>query len=109
MDRDCLRRRLALRIDVAVQALPGRNAIDELDAADLHQAMALEGIKPCRLGVEHDFAHVESLAVWVTAGESPAALRHCSNRVQDGTHLGARRLEAARGVHDKIRPAALLV
>ena len=43
------------------------------------------------------------------AAESPTPLWHCSNRIQDRTHLGARRLEAARGVHDKIRPVALLV
>ena len=43
------------------------------------------------------------------ADESPAPLWHCSNRIQDRTHLGARRLEAARGVHDKIHPVALLV
>src|SRR5262249_47500436 len=41
--------------------------------------------------------------------ESPTPLWHCSNRIQDRTHLGARRIEAARSVHDKIRPVALLV
>ena len=43
------------------------------------------------------------------AAESPTPLWHCSNRIQDRTHLGARRLEAARGVQDKIHPVALLV
>src|SRR5262249_46877555 len=41
--------------------------------------------------------------------ESLTPLWHCSNRIQDRTHLGARRLEAARGVQDKIYPVALLV
>src|SRR5262245_15928922 len=40
-------------------------------------------------------------------GESPP-LRHCSNRIEDGTHLRPRRLEAARGVHDKIGAAPFL-
>src|SRR3989442_11523786 len=41
--------------------------------------------------------------------ESPPPLRHCSYRVEDRTYLGARRLEAARRIHDKIRAAALFV
>src|SRR6516162_9048566 len=40
--------------------------------------------------------------------ESPP-LGHCSNRVEDRTHVGPRRLEAARRIHDEIRAAALFV
>jgi hypothetical protein len=43
------------------------------------------------------------------AAESPTPLWHCSNRIQDRTYLGARRIESARRIHDKIRPVALLV
>ena len=43
------------------------------------------------------------------ADESPAPLWHCSKRIQDRTHPGARRVEAARRIHDKVCPAALLV
>src|SRR6266487_2814350 len=43
------------------------------------------------------------------AAESPSPLRHCSNCVEDRTHVGARRLKAPRRIHDKIRPATLLV
>src|SRR6266487_2681827 len=46
---------------------------------------------------------------WADSGESPPPLRHCSYRVEDRTYLGARRLEAARRIHDKIRAAALFV
>src|SRR5262252_7741393 len=41
--------------------------------------------------------------------ESPPPPGHCSNRVKDRTHVGPRRLEAARGIHDEIRAAALFV
>src|SRR5215831_14841291 len=58
VDGDGLGRHVALGIDVAMKGLSARNAIDELDAADLHQSMSLEGIKPGRFGIEHDFAHV---------------------------------------------------
>src|SRR5258707_15733199 len=39
--------------------------------------------------------------------ESPPPPGHCSNGVEDRTHIGARRLEAARRIHDEIRAAAL--
>src|SRR5262249_50083144 len=87
--------------------LPGRDAIDELDAADLHDPMPLERVESRRLRIEHDFAHVYIPAVAATESLSP--LRHCSNRVKDRTHLGARRFKATRSVHDKIRPTLLLV
>src|SRR6266404_2046753 len=41
--------------------------------------------------------------------ESPPPPGHCSNRVEDRTHVGPRRLEAARRIHDEIRAAALFV
>ena len=64
---------VALGIEIAMKALPARNAIDELDAADLHQSVPLEGIKPRRLGIEHDFAHV-----YVPAS-APAAMGGMTN------------------------------
>src|SRR5262249_30257419 len=106
-------RNIALRIEIAMKTLPARYAIDGLDAADLHQSVPLEGIKPRGLGIKHDFAHVyfpaSAPAVMSATDESPPPLRHCSNRVEDRTHLGTRRLEAARRIHDKIRAAALFV
>ena len=33
-----------------------RDAIDQLDAADLDDAMAVERVEPRRLRIEHDFA-----------------------------------------------------
>ena len=58
VDGGGLGRHVTLGIEIAMKALPARNAIDELDAADLHQSVPLEGIKPRRFGIEHDFAHV---------------------------------------------------
>src|SRR5262245_66608363 len=111
VDGDGLRRDVALGIEVAMKTLPARYAIDELDAADLHQSVPLEGIKPRGLGIEHDFAHVyfpaSAPAVMSATDESPPPLRHCSNRVEDRTHLGTARLEAPRRIHDKIRARPL--
>ena len=45
-------------VDVDVKALPRRHAVENLDAADFHQAVAAKGIKAGRFGVEDDFAHV---------------------------------------------------
>src|SRR6516165_2221277 len=110
VDGDSLGRHVALGIDVTMKGLSARNAIDEFDATDLHQSMSLEGIKPRRFGIEHDFAHVyipaSARAVMGGTDESPPPLRHCSYRLENRTDLGARRLEAARRIHDKIRPAA---
>ena len=46
-----------LGVDVAVEGLPGREAVDELDAADLEQPVTLVRIESGGFGVEHDFAH----------------------------------------------------
>ncbi len=47
---------VALGVHVAMPDPPRGDAIDELDAADLDDAMAVERIEPCRLGIEHDLA-----------------------------------------------------
>src|SRR5262249_15923996 len=96
VDRNGFGRHLPLRIEIAMKPLPGRNAIDELDAADFHHPMALKGIESRGLRIEYDFAHGNVSAMMPAADESLAPLRHCSNRLEDRTHLGARRLEAAR-------------
>ncbi len=57
MHRESLRRHVALGIEIAVKVLSARDAIEQLDAADLHQPMPLIGIEPGRLGIEHDLAH----------------------------------------------------
>ena len=48
---------LALGIDERVKHPAGRVLMDDLDPADLDDAMARGGIEAGRLGVEHDFTH----------------------------------------------------
>jgi hypothetical protein len=57
MDLDCTPRHVALGVHMRVPDAPRRNAVEELDAADLDDAVALEGVEPRGLGIEHDRAH----------------------------------------------------
>src|SRR6185437_6142526 len=70
------RRYQAFRIDVPMERLPGRHAIEYLDAADLDQTVAAQGIKPCGFCIENDFAHQMDRR---RRGESGAPPRHLSN------------------------------
>ncbi len=60
MDRPCTSKacvgHVALGVEVAMPHPAGRDAVDQLDAADLDDAMAVERIEPGRLGIEHDLA-----------------------------------------------------
>jgi len=47
---------LALRVHVAMPHAARRNAIDQLDAADLDHTVAVERVEPRRLGIEYDLA-----------------------------------------------------
>ena len=47
---------VALGVQVAVPHAARRDAVDQLDAADLDHAMAVERVEPRRLGIEHDLA-----------------------------------------------------
>ena len=57
VNREGLRRHAAFRIEVSVERVAGRDAIDQLDTADLDQAMAIQRVETGRLGIKHDFAH----------------------------------------------------
>ena len=50
-------RHVALRIDVLVIDLAGGDMIDHFDAADFHQPVSVDRIKPGGFGIEDDFAH----------------------------------------------------
>src|SRR5687768_2970384 len=56
---DLLRARLhvALRIEVALEAAPGRAALEQLDATDLDDAIALFPRQAGRLGIQHHLPH----------------------------------------------------
>ena len=48
---------LALRVDVGVEGAAGRHVVDELDRAELDDAVAAVRVEPGGLGVEHDLTH----------------------------------------------------
>ena len=75
MHLEGLGRHVAFRIEIAVERLAGRKAVDQLDAADLDQPMPLIGIEAGGFGVEHDLAHCS-----VPQAESVPPFRHRSNR-----------------------------
>ena len=54
-----LSRNVALRIDEAMEFAARRNAIEDLDATDFDQPVALLRIEARRFGVENDLAHHE--------------------------------------------------
>ena len=54
---------VALGIDVLVKAVFRDAAADDLDAADLDDAVAFLGLETRGLGVQHDLSHVRSLAL----------------------------------------------
>jgi len=64
-------RHIAFGIEVAVEGAAGWKAIDQLDAADLDQAVARVGVEPRGLGVEYDLAH------GLLGGESVIAASAC--------------------------------
>ncbi len=76
-------RHVALRIDVAVEDLPGRDAIVELDAADLDETMPVGRIESGRLGIEDDLPHLTPFGrtgrQWRAGWHAPGA-RHGRSR-----------------------------
>ena len=57
MHREGLRRNVALGVEIAVEGLSGRDAVEKLDAADLDQPVAPQRVEARRFGIEHDLAH----------------------------------------------------
>ena len=53
-------RNIALGIEITVKRLAGRNPIDQFNAADFYQAMALIGIEPGCFRIEDDLTHRRS-------------------------------------------------
>src|SRR4029077_4573552 len=49
-------RHVALRVQMGIPHFTGRNAVDQLAAADLDDAMTGGGIKSRGFGIEHDLA-----------------------------------------------------
>src|SRR5665213_4631070 len=63
------RRHLAFGVDVAMEELAGRQVIEQLDAGDLDDAMAVGRIEAGGFGVEHDLAHRRHSAASDSAGQ----------------------------------------
>ena len=57
MHRECFGRHVALWIEMPVKGLPGRHAIDHLDAADFNQPVAPQRVEARGFGIENDFTH----------------------------------------------------
>ncbi len=71
MHRIGLFRHGALGIDMAVEDAAGRHVIDQLDAAELDDAVPVAGIETRRLSIEHDLAHAASASPFVDVRRSP--------------------------------------
>src|SRR3984957_10838138 len=50
-------RHVAFRVEIEMERLAGRKAVDELNAANLDAPIARKGIKAGRFGIENNFAH----------------------------------------------------
>ena len=61
MHREGFRRHGPFGIEIAVKGLPGRHAVENLDAADFDQPIAAQRIKAGGFGIENDFAHENEL------------------------------------------------
>ena len=104
--------RAALRIDVAVEDAAGREAVDQLDAADLDDAV-LARIEAGGFGVEDDLAHRitprlrHDMPQALQASAAPPAAFPRAVRAMMAWHRLARRIQACAGVDDEIGALAL--
>src|SRR5437588_11098844 len=57
MDLQGRLRHIAFRVEITMECFAGREPIEELDAADLHQAIPGERIEPGGFGIQDNFAH----------------------------------------------------
>lgn len=73
---ECANGHAAFGVDVLVVGAPRRQVIEQLDRADLDDAVALGGLEPGGFGVEDDFTHLGS------AGCLPAHLSRTYGRLQ---------------------------
>src|SRR6185369_6021366 len=99
-----LGRYVAIRIEVSVERSAGRDAVEQLDAAEFNQPMPLVGIQPGRFGIEDDLAHrlvSRRRIAWPPCW-------HCTHPLKDVAHLRAGMLETLRSIHDEIGAGALL-
>ncbi len=90
VDVERLDRHVAFGIEIDVEGLPGRDAVEYLDAADLHQPVAGERVEARGLGVEHDLTHRDVPSAALPAafpprrghgrGHAPVSIRKSARR-----------------------------
>ena len=97
MNGEGFRRHVSVWIEISVEHRTGRNTVEQLDTANLDQAMALGRIEAGGFGVEDDFAHEPLLP----------SIRHLSNRLENITHLRMCVFETVRRIHYEIGAPAL--
>ena len=97
-----------------MEGAPGRDVVQELDAADLDQPVAVQAIEAGRFGVEDDLAHALLLSCFAaeckrggraSAGDSQAA-EASARRIASTSRSAA--VESAAGIDEEMRAAALL-
>ena len=57
MDLQGRLRHIAFRVEITMECFAGREPIEELDAANLDQAISGKRIEPGRFGIQDNFAH----------------------------------------------------
>ena len=68
VDRQCALFRIALRIDVAVEVIPGQLALKKLNAANFNDSVTLFRVNAGSFGIEDDLTH-KFTNVFVASGE----------------------------------------
>jgi hypothetical protein len=79
---------VAFGIEIGLEGAAGGEVIDEFDAADLDDAVAVARLEPCRFRVEDDLPHlVFPFAIFVKRKSRGTRLEPCRFRVEDNlTH-----------------------
>src|SRR4029078_2245472 len=94
--RECAAGDVVRGIYVGGEDPPGWDPVEQFNAAQLNEPMALGRIEACRFSVENDFAH------GVSAAASLIALLHCSYSRKDFSYLRTCSVESFRCIHDEI-------
>jgi preprotein translocase subunit SecB len=61
VDGKGFRRNVPFRVEIAMEAAAGGKTVEQLDAADLDDPMALIGVETCGFGIENDLAHASAM------------------------------------------------
>ena len=101
MNLKCLGGHVSLGIDVGVERRPGWYPVEQLNAAQFNEPMALSRVETCRFGIEDDFTH------GARAAESVTSLWHCNYSRENFTYLRTCGVKPFRRIHDEISALSL--